>query len=384
MERVILHCDCNSFFASVEQSTNPALAFIPMAVAGDPTKRHGIILAKNEPAKAFGVKTAETIWKAKEKCPDLVCVAPHYDKYAEYSKKCNEIYNRFTDLVEPFGIDESWLDVTASRKLFGDGVAIADKIRQTVMAELGITVSVGVSFNKVFAKLGSDYKKPNATTVITVENYKKLLFPLPVGSLLCVGRRTLPHLHRLGIETIGDLATADRNLLIQMFGKIGGQIHDYANGVDDEAVTPNRPKEKSIGNGTTFEKDISNFDELFPRILQLADSVGLRCRKAGVRAGLISVAIKDPDFNVIQRQRPLEFPTNISVDIRDIAFGLIKSHWTEGNPIRAVTITAGKFDAPPKQTSIFDDKQIEKKEKLQSTIDKINDKFGDGTLRIGE
>ncbi|MDR1917764.1 MAG: DNA polymerase IV, partial [Christensenellaceae bacterium] len=304
-ERIILHCDCNSFFASVEQVLNPALANLPMAVTGDPTKRHGIILAKNELAKAAGVQTAETIWQAKQKCPELICVPSHHDKYGEYSAKCNEIYDRFTDQVEPFGIDESWLDVTGSVKLFGSGETIANKIRETVKAELGITISVGVSFNKIFAKLGSDYKKPDAVTVITRNNFKDILHPLPVRALTGVGRKTLPELHRLNIKTIGDLANADRTILITTFGKMGGVLHDYANGLDNSPVTATRPPEKSVGNGATFEKDLSTFNELLPRIIELAESVGFRCRKAGVRAGVLAITIKDPNFNTIVRQKIL-------------------------------------------------------------------------------
>ena len=189
MDRIILHCDCNCFYASCELLSHPDLRQLPVAVCGDPTERHGIILAKNEPAKRCGVKTAETIWKAKQKCPGLILLPPHHRLYAEYSKKINAVYGEYTDLVEPFGIDESWLDVTNSLHLFGgDAKALADTLRGRIKREFGLTISVGVSFNKVFAKLGSDYKKPDATTVIARGNWRDIVFPLPVGDLLFVGR----------------------------------------------------------------------------------------------------------------------------------------------------------------------------------------------------
>ncbi|MEG2852280.1 MAG: DNA polymerase IV, partial [Hydrogenoanaerobacterium sp.] len=185
-ERTILHCDLNGFFASVECLLRPELRTVPMAVCGDPTMRHGIILAKNELAKKYNITTAETIWQAQRKCPQLVLVQPHHDEYYKYSCLVNEIYRRYTDLVEPFGIDESWLDITGTIHLFGDGKTVADKLREVVEHELGLTISVGVSFNKIYAKLGSDYKKPNATTVISQQNYKEIVYPLPVNSLLYV------------------------------------------------------------------------------------------------------------------------------------------------------------------------------------------------------
>ena len=223
-DRVILHCDCNAFYASVECLLHPAYRDVPMAVCGDPENRHGIILAKNERAKRFGVQTAETIWQARRKCPDLVLAPPHRDQYAIYSKRVNAIYQRYTDLVEPFGIDESWLDVTGSQRLFGSGPEIADRLRAEVQRETGLTISVGVSFNKIFAKLGSDYKKPDATTVISRENYRDIVYPLSVSALLYVGKSARETLQNMRIRTIGDLAHADRKALVASLGKIGGEL----------------------------------------------------------------------------------------------------------------------------------------------------------------
>ena len=239
MDRVIYHCDCNSFYCSVELLSQPELRAVPTAVCGDPKSRHGIILAKNELAKRLGVHTAETIWQARQKCPDLTLLPAHHGLYRDFSKKVNAIYDRFTDLIEPFGIDESWLDVTGSLHLFGgDPRALADRIRNTVREELGLTISVGVSFNKVFAKLGSDYKKPDATTVISRENYQRMVWPLPVTDLLFVGRAAARVLGQYGISTIGDLARFDRFALGELLGKQGGQLWNYANGLDGSPVAP--------------------------------------------------------------------------------------------------------------------------------------------------
>jgi DNA polymerase-4 len=254
MDRTILHCDLNGFYASVECLSRPELKDVPMAVSGNPENRHGIILAKNELAKKFGIITAETVWQAKKKCPGLVLVPPHHDKYYEYSKRVNELYGKFTDMVEPFGIDESWLDVTGSLHLFGSGKDIADKIRENIKSQLELTVSVGVSFNKIFAKLGSDYKKPDATTVISRENYKDIIFPLPVSDLLYVGKAATEALAKYGITTIGQLANYNKQVISANLGKMGEMIHDYANGIDDGPVSFAHDEQaaKSVGNGMTY------------------------------------------------------------------------------------------------------------------------------------
>ena len=241
MERVILHCDLNSFYASVELLDCPELKEVPVAVCGDPESRHGIILAKNEAAKAFGVKTAETVWQARKKCQDLILLPSHHEKYHRYSRLVNDIYERYTDLVEPFSIDESWLDVTGSLHLFHtDGKGLADQLRQEIRKELDLTISVGVSFNKIFAKMGSDYQKPDATTVITRENFRTLLWPLPVDSLIFVGASAARTLGEYGIRTIGDLARFDRSALSTILGRQGAALHDYANGVEHTSVIPAR------------------------------------------------------------------------------------------------------------------------------------------------
>lgn len=388
-DRIILHCDLNGFFASVESVLNPSLEEVPMAVCGDPEKRHGIILAKNELAKKFKIETAETIWQAKKKCPELVLVPPHHDEYEKYSRLVNQIYARFTDLVEPFGIDESWLDVTGSTHLFGDGETIANIIRKTVKDELGLTVSVGVSFNKVFAKLGSDYKKPDATTVISRETGKRIVFPLPVNSLLYVGKAANKVLAELGITTIGALAKAERELLISKLGLLGGQIHDYANGKDDSPVASifDDRDIKSIGNGTTFSHDLTSLEDIKAGVIMLADSVGTRLRKQKAKCRTLQVTIRDPAFKNINRQRQLETATNSTKQIADIALQVIKENWKIGNPIRMITITAAKLvdkDSVIEQISLFETEKLDdkKQEKIECTIDEIRDKYGHDTIRL--
>ena len=311
MDRVIFHCDLNSFYASVELLDHPELRHLPVAVCGDPASRHGIILAKNEPAKAFGIKTAETIWQARKKCPRLVLLPAHHDKYREFSRQVNQLYQEYTDLVEPFGIDESWLDVTGSLHLFGgDPLALAHQLRRRVRGELGLTISVGVSFNKVFAKLGSDYKKPDAVTLISPDNFRALVWPLPVTDLLYVGRAAADTLKRFGVRTIGDLARFDREALFSLLGRHGRQLHAYANGLDRSPVSSacqeNAPK--SIGNGLTFPRSLSGREEICSGIAMLSDRVAVRLRRAGMKAAGVSLAIRDPDFRDISRQRRLEPP----------------------------------------------------------------------------
>lgn len=391
MDRVIFHCDLNSFYASVELLDHPELKDRPAAVCGDPGSRHGIILAKNELAKKYKVQTAETIWQARRKCPDLVLLPAHHWKYREYSKRVNAIYERYTDLVEPFSIDESWLDVTGTLHLFGgDGKALADQIRQTVRQELGLTVSVGVSFNKVFAKMGSDYRKPDATTVITRENFQQLLWPLPVTDLLFVGRAAARVLNGYGIRTIGDLARFDRESLGQILGKGGYTLHDYATGREHAPVVPARdmPGPKSVGNGLTFPKNLVGWEQLRTALSELADEVAVRLRKHGLKCTTVQITVRDPSFKDICRQKRLSAPTYISRDLAQCGMELLHSCWSERQPVRALTITAQNLveerDAG-EQVDLFAADAIpcrDKLEKLEKAMDSIRDKYGRGAISI--
>lgn len=318
MDRVILHCDMNNFYASVELLERPDLAGMPVAVCGDPEGRHGIILAKNQLAKAAGVVTAETVWQAKKKCPGLQFVRPHHDKYKDFSQQINQIYQQYTDMVEPFSIDESWLDVTASQRLFGSGRQIADTIRQRIKGELGLTLSVGVSYNKIFAKMGSEYKKPDATTEITRENYRALLWDKPVGEMFFVGWATAEKLAGLGISTIGDLARANPASLKALLGKQGPLLHQYANGLDDSPVAlyNQREKIKSVGNGITFRRNLTGLDDILTAVTSLSDTVASRLRKYQMKAWGVKVDIKDPGFKTISRQKQLPNATHLASEIR--------------------------------------------------------------------
>ena len=378
-DRVILHCDCNGFFASVECALNPDLKNVPMAVGGSVEARHGIILAKNELAKKYNIQTAETIFSAKKKCPDLVIVPPHHDLYEKYSRKVNEIYLEYTDLVEKFGIDESWLDVTGSQRLFGSGEEIASILRKRIREEIGITISVGVSFNKVFAKLGSDYKKPDATTVISRENYKDIVYPLPVGDLLFVGKRTREALSKLYIETMGDLAHSNENDIIKLLGKQGETIYRYARGEDNSPVDPHANDEvKSVGNGMTFKRDLYGEKDILCGISHLSESIAVRMRKKGVKCTVVQVTIKDPDLHSIQRQEKLASPTNLAKDITDKAMEIIRRSWNMKNPVRMLTVTGGGIvpESGAEQISFFDEAKNPKRESLEKTIDAIRDKYG--------
>ena len=389
MDRIILHCDMNGFYASVELIDHPELRDKPMAVCGSPENRHGIILAKNEIAKSFGVVTAETLWQARKKCPGLQVIPPHHDKYKHYSKMINDIYLRYTDMVEPFSIDESWLDVTGSIKLFGSGRHIADDIRQTVKHELGLTLSAGVSFNKIFAKMGSEYKKPDATTVITRENFKDILWPMDIRSMFFVGEATAAKLRRFGIDTIGALAAADRSMLAGLLGKQGGILHDYANGLDTSPVAryDQREKIKSVGNGTTFRRNLQGTEDIRVAVIGLSDTVATRLRKHGMKACGVKVDIKDPSLKVISRQQQLENPTNTAETIASAALSIIKKSWRLRDPIRMLTITAinlcGENEAH--QLSLFasENVQSESGEKVERAMDSIREKFGSGSINFG-
>ncbi|MDO4563532.1 MAG: DNA polymerase IV [Clostridia bacterium] len=390
MDRVILHCDCNAFYASVECLDRPELKEAPMAVGGSEELRHGIILAKNELAKAMGVKTAETIWKAKKKCPNLVVVAPHHDKYAEYSKILNSIYQRFTDLVEPFGIDESYLDVTASEKLFGSGREIADAIREAVKKETGLTVSVGVSFCKVFAKLGSDYKKPDATTVIERSLVEEIVYPLDVGELLFVGKKTREALASIGVRTIGSLAACDPDILVHLLGKAGKTLSDYARGLDDEPVASvsDSREAKTVGNGTTFPRDLTALDEVHSAIVALSEEVAQRLRAYNKKCRSVTLTVRNADFVTINRQTTLSAPTFLARDIAFEATEIFKRFVVQGTKVRMLTVTAGSLtdaDSAEGQISLFDANSLvqKKREILECTMDEVNKKLGQSSIHYG-
>lgn len=391
MDRIILHCDCNSYFASVETILRPELAQVPMAVAGDPENRHGIILAKNEKAKAFQVQTAEPIWQAKRKCPNLVCVPPHHSLYREYSKKINQIYLSYTDLVDPFSVDESFLDVTHSIHLFHcTPKELADQLRDRVRREIGLTISVGVSFCRVLAKLGSDMKKPDATTVISREHFREIVWPLPVSDLLFVGRQSDKALEKLGIRTIGDLAQQDRLLLGKALGKQGDTLWRYANGMDNEPVLPYdaHREVKSVGNSMTFRRDLRGEEEIRAGVAVLCDSVASRLRAAGLKCTVVQVGINSPEFRYLTRQRTLDHSTYLQRELTEVSMALIRDNWNLRSPIRLLSITGANLVPAHEtvmQTSLFDDgsSQYEKHEKVEDAMAEIRRKFGKSAISFG-
>ena len=388
MDRTILHCDCNGFYAAVECVFHPELKDVPMAVCGDPKSRHGVILAKNELAKKYHIQTAETVWQAKEKCPDLVLVRPHHKEYQAFSKQVNAIYCRFTDQVEPFGIDESWLDVTGSRLLFGDGKTIADTLRKLVKEETGLTISVGVSFNKVFAKLGSDYKKPDATTVIMRKDVEKIVHPLPVEALLFVGKAAKRSLRDLGIYTIGDLARFPKEPLVRRLGKLGEQLSCYAKGEDESPVALyDREKEvKSVGNGMTFSRNLTSLGDCETGLLPLCDEVASRLRKYGLSGKTVTVAMKTANLKTVSRQKTLDAPTDLAREIFLYSLRLLSEIWDGTTPIRALTVTVSGFEEENfgEQLSLLpkEDLPLDKKrqKELESAVDRIRNRFGDEAI----
>lgn len=390
MDKTILHCDLNGFYASVECLFRPELIDVPMAVSGSVENRHGIVLAKNERAKAFGVVTAETVSQAKEKCPELVLVPPRHEKYAEYSKIVNKLYERYTDMVEPFGIDESWLDVTQSLHLFGSGREIADDIRETVKRETGLTVSVGVSFNKVFSKLGSDYKKPDATTVISRENFREIVYPLPVSTLLYAGKAATAEFAKLGIYTIGQLAVYDKTIITDRLGKTGATLHDYANGIDESRVryAHDEREAKSVGSGMTFSRNLMGIEDITAGVRALGDTVASRLRKDGQRCAVVQVQIRDPQFKTISRQKKLPRPTHLAKEICEAAMDIIKRSWNLKEPVRMITVTGLNLspDAGSQQLSFFEednDSKRSKQERIELAIDVIREKFGRDSITPG-
>lgn len=384
--RNILHCDLNNFFASVEMLKRPELRNVPMAVSGDPNKRHGIILAKNQIAKKYGIYTPETVYSALKKCPNLVLVKPHYDEYQKYSKLVNEIYKKYTDRVEKFGIDESFLDVTESTNIFGTPYEIAYKIKEEIKQKYNLTISVGVSFNKSLAKLGSDLKKPDAITVLDYDNYKDKIYHLPVEMLLYVGKNTKEKLNKMGIKTIGDLATSNKYRVVKHLGKLGEQIHNYANGLDNEIVKLYYEKEerKSVSKGITFESDIDDILTLEKEFNKIASSVSFTLRKMKLQGSVISITLKDNMFISSSRQKKIEY-TNSFDDIVKYTYELLNEHYTPGTKIRYICVAVSNLKNENESTQLdffnmvedVDSEAKNRKKEATNALDKLKCIYGD-------
>ena len=377
----------NNFYASVECLYRPAIRHLPVAVAGDPMNRHGIILAKNMLAKKLGVQTGEAIWEAKIKAPNLVTVPPDFRKYLKFSRLAREILYDYTDQIEPFGIDENWIDVTDSELLCGDGSAIANSIRLRIKQELGITVSIGVSFNKIFAKLGSDMKKPDAVTLIPHDKFKSIVWQLPVSELLYVGRSTQHKLNARGIFTIGDLANYPIDLLVSTLGKWGEVLSLFANGKDTAPVRKLNEASavKSIGNGTTCPRDLLNNQDVKLVFTVLAESVAARLRDYGLKCTGVQIYLRDNKLYSLTRQKKIKKPTYLSTDILDAAMELLINSYNWQNPLRSVGVRAIDLvtENSYMELSLFNDNEkIIQQENLAHTIDILRQRFGhDSILR---
>ncbi len=387
-DRIILHCDLNNFFASVSLVFNPTLKDMPVAVCGNKENRHGIILAKNEIAKRFGVKTAEPIFEAKRKCADLVTLPAIYDKYEEYSKKAQEIYRRYTDMVEPFGIDECWLDVTGSVMLFGSGEEIAHKIKNDIKKELGITASVGVSFNKVFAKLGSDMKKPDAVTVISRENFKEKIWNLPISDLLFVGNKTKEKLKSVGVRTIGEITFCSDESLKKLLGKNGIDLKQFALGEDHSPVVTPTPddKPKSIGKSVTTGKDFKTEEEVWTAFLSFAETLSATLREKGLYASGVQVHIRTASLKVKEFSRSFPDATNCSMTIAKRGFKLFKENYTFSEPLRSVGLRAINLKTEPLggQLDLFGEIKTDLgTEKADKSLYDLRKKFGKEKLKRG-
>lgn len=347
-----------------------------MAVGGDPENRHGIILTKNEIASKYGLIVGEPLWKARQKCPDLVVVPPNYPLYLRFSALARKIYEDYSEFIEPFGLDECWLDVTGSEK---SGEEIAHEIRKRVKSQLGITVSVGVSFNKVFAKLGSDYKKPDAVTVIDESNYKDIAWSLPCGDLLMVGRSAQKKLNAYGINTIGDLADTDVAVLKSLFGKNGEMLHSFANGTE---CSPVRHKDeisdvKSVGNSTTAPRDLVNEEDVKTVFRVLCESVSTRLREKGLKGRVVTIYVRDEELSSFSRQMKIPANTDISTEIFYYAMKLFCTNYFWNKPIRSLGVSVSDFDVTYEQ---FDfEKTVEnreKQERLETAVDSLRRRFG--------
>ena len=377
-DRAILHSDANCFYASVETVLNPDFRGQAIAVCGSPEERHGIVLAKSEKAKRAGVKTGMANWQAKQCCRDLIIVPPQYDYYLKFSKLLHGIYRRYTDQVEPFGMDECWLDVTYSP---GDPMEIAEEIRQVVKDELGLTVSIGVSFNKVFANLGSDYKKPDAITQISKEHFKEIVWPLPCSDLLYCGNATTAKLGSMGVRTIGGIALLPVDVMQRKFGKNGVALWKYANGLDDSRVAHQdyTAPAKSVGHGITCVADLENMDEARKVIFALSLDIGYKLRYMNLRATGVQLYVRNSELSFCSWQKRLEMATQDEGTIALAAYSLLEEKYSWHNPIRSITVTATQLDSsqnPTQLSMLLDYERLVRREKLNESIDTIRDRYG--------
>lgn len=388
MDRVILHSDMNNCYASIELLHHPELRGRPLAVGGDPEARHGIVLAKDQLAKKAGVKTGMALWQAREVCPEIQFVPPRMDLYLRFSRLAHEIYGEYTDKQEAFGVDESWLDVTDSCSLKGDGMTIAEEISRRIKFELGITVSIGVSWNKIFAKLGSDYKKPDAITEISRENYRHIVWPLPAEDLLFVGPATKRKLYDYGIRTIGHLAEADPGILSRRLGRVAYILYAFANGEDQTPVSMENTSApiKSIGNSTTTPRDLVNESDVAIVVYLLAESVAARLRDNHFKGDVVEISVRDKDLYSFTRQHKISMPTNITSEIAAAAMKLFRENYKWEKPIRSMGVRVSDLvleDCPVQLDLFISQEQREKQHQVDVAVDAIRRRFGFYAIQRG-
>lgn len=380
MTRTILHSDMNNCYASIERKLNPSLIGKRLVVCGSVEDRHSIVLAKSYEAKAFGVKTGDSLFEAKMKCPGLVAVKPHYDEYFKFSKLAHKIYYSYTNQVEPFGLDECWLDVTGSEKLFGSGETIAHEIKERIKKELGITVSIGVSYNKIFAKLGSDLKKPDAVTVISKNDFKEIVWPLSTDAIIGIGSKTKKKLMYMNINTLGELAKADVNLLKRKLGIRGLYLWQYANGYDTSEVCDyyHRDKIKSISRGVTTKADLNSYDEVKKIFEELAIEVSKKLIEEDLKAGGVRITIRDKNLDYVSFQKVFTETSISALRLNDKAMELFKERYDFKEAIRSLTISAINLTRNTKteQLSLFAPKKVIKDDRLEKVFNEIREKFG--------
>lgn len=382
MARVILHCDANGFYASCELAYNPQLRGLPMSVGGNVDARHGIVLASTQEAKRAGVKTGMVLWQARQLCPELIILPPNFNRYLHFSRRLSAMYREHSPRVESYGLDECWVDVSDPGFSLEDGAALADRLRARAREELGITLSIGVSWNKIYAKLGSDMRKPDATTLITPDNYRDTVWTLDAGDLLFVGPHTLPKMHRLGISTIGDIARADQQTLVTHFGKLGLMHSIHARGEDDSPVMPVEIEAavKSIGNSTTTPRDMATVEDVACVYTVLADAVAARLREHGFRGRCISISVRDKDLRIAGCQLTIGHYTALADEILSVAMRLFAQRgYAAMLPLRSVGVSVGSLisgDLPEQMDFWGEADRRQRRMALAQSVDALRKRYG--------
>lgn len=390
MERWIIHSDINHCYAQIEEMMYPELRNVPMAIGGHEEDRHGIILAKNDLAKKYHIKTGESLRDAFQKCPELLIVPPHYDDYLFYTEEVKRIYREYSDKVESFGLDEAWIDITGTEKLFHKtAMELAEEIQRRVFKELGLTVSMGLSFNKVFAKLGSDLDKKQGLAVITRDNFKDMVFPLPIADILYIGKATSSQLNERNIYTLGDLALSSKEYIKSFLGKNGEMVWLFANGYDTLSVNSSQQVIKSVGNGITAKHDIHTIEEAKIVLSMLAESVAKRLRQSNKLGSVISIGMRYKDLQGLSRQKRVDTPTNIAQEILDMVMILLRDNWNMAIPLRSLSISVSSLvekETYAYQMSLFNTANEEDRYEqlhLEEVIQEIKERWGEKSIKYG-